>query len=62
MKTDLQTGKIDMQSINNKDVREVGEEWLCLQALHRLCVNSFLERVGFTEDEVRFLTSTLSKK
>lgn len=48
---DLQT--IDMNSIRNKDVREVGAEWLSYQAINQLQIAPFLERQGWTEDEVK---------
>ena len=43
--------KIDMQSINNKDVRELGAEWISLQTLRRLGVDIFLQGHGFTTEE-----------
>ena len=43
--------KIDIQSINNKDVRELGAEWISLQTLRRLGVDTFLREHDFTEEE-----------
>ena len=34
---------IDMDSLRNKDVREVGAEWLCYQAILQLKIDKFLE-------------------
>jgi hypothetical protein len=48
---DLQT--IDLNSIRNKDVREVGAEWLSYQAINQLQIAPFLQRQGWTEDEVK---------
>ena len=49
--------KIDMQSINNKDVREVGAEWMCLQTLDRLGVGELLHKHKFTEEEANLALS-----
>ena len=49
--------KIDMQSINNKDVRELGAEWISLQTLRRLGVDTFLSGHGFTEEEIALALS-----
>ena len=45
--------KIDMQSIKNKDVRELGAEWMCLQTLEKLGVRDFLKANNFIEEESR---------
>lgn len=42
---------IDTSSIESKDVRELGGEWLCLQTLRRLEVDVFLRRHDFNEQE-----------
>ena len=49
--------KIDMQSINNKDVRDLGAEWISLQTLRRLGVDTFLQEHGFTEEETALALS-----
>jgi hypothetical protein len=49
--------RIDMQSIKNKDIRELGAEWLCLQTLDRLGVGDFLKKCKFTEEERRLALS-----
>jgi len=49
--------KIDMESINNKDVRELGAEWISLQTLRRLGVDTFLSGHGFTEEEIALALS-----
>ena len=33
---------IDLNSLRNKDIREIGCEWLCYQALEQLGVSNFL--------------------
>ena len=49
--------KIDMNSINNKDVRELGGEWMCLQTLEKLGVGQFLQSHNFTKEETQLALS-----
>lgn len=44
---------IDVNSIRNKDVREVGSEWLCYQALEQLRVDKFLTNQSWAEEQVQ---------
>jgi hypothetical protein len=44
---------IDLNSIRNKDVREIGAELLSYQALCQLQIAPFLESLGWSEDQVR---------
>lgn len=44
---------IDETSIKNKDVREVGTEWLCKQALDQLGLCSFLQHQGWDEEKIQ---------
>jgi len=46
---DLQT--IDINSLRNKDVREVGSEWMCYQAMEQLRITSFLTQLAFNRIE-----------
>ena len=41
------------ESIRHPDVREIGSEWLCLQALDQLRLSDFLVNTGFSEEEAR---------
>jgi len=43
---------IDLNSIRNKDVREIGAEWMSYQAMRQLQLAPFLERLGWNEDQV----------
>lgn len=52
---DLQT--IDINSIRNKDVREVGAEWLCYQAMNQLKIGTFFESQGWDEDDIKLVQS-----
>ena len=44
---------IDLNSIRNKDVREIGAEWLSYQAMRQLRIAPFLESLGWGEEQVR---------
>jgi len=53
---------LDADTIKNKDVREIGAEWLCLQTLQQLKVDAFLESKGWTETQVNLaLTQIISR-
>lgn len=43
---------IDMDSLKNKDVREVGAEWLCYQAIRQLKIDQFLESKGWDQEKI----------
>jgi hypothetical protein len=44
---------IDLNSIRNKDVREIGAEWLSYQAMRQINIASFLESIGWTDDDIK---------
>ncbi len=48
---------IDINSIHNKDVREVGAEWLSFQAINQLQIAAFLDRRGWSEDDIKLAQS-----
>jgi hypothetical protein len=53
---------IDINSIKNKDVREIGSEWLAYQALEQLQVAKFLGQRGWGQDEINLaLTHIISR-
>lgn len=52
---DLQT--IDINIIRNKDVREIGTEWLSYQAMTQLQIPSFLGRQGWDLEDIQFSQS-----
>jgi hypothetical protein len=59
-KGDWQT--IDMNSVRNHDVREIGSEWLCYQALEELKMFNFLASLGWEDTEIRLaLTHIISR-
>jgi transposase len=43
--------RIDMNSIENRDVRELGAEWLCLQTVRRLEIDQYLEHHGWIDQD-----------
>ncbi len=54
--------RIDLNSIRNKDVREIGSEWLCFQALNQLRISAFLEQQGWGDSDIRLaLTHIISR-
>lgn len=48
---------IDMNSIRNKDVREIGAEWLSYQAMGQLQIAPFLELQGWDEQDIQLAQS-----
>jgi hypothetical protein len=44
---------IDLNSVRNRDVREIGSEWLCYQSLEQLRMGDFLSNLGWEEKDVR---------
>ena len=52
-----ETGKdiqaIDINSISNKDAREIGAEWMGFQAMEQLQIASFLSRQGWGPDNIK---------
>jgi hypothetical protein len=52
---DLQT--IDINSIRNKDVREVGAEWMSYQAMAQLQISTFLKHQGWDPDDIQLAES-----
>ena len=51
--------KIDVNSIKNKDVREIGAEWMCHQALDQLQLEGFLEKQGWSERDINLAKTHL---
>ncbi len=48
---------IDLNSIINKDVREVGAEWLSYQAMNQLQIGKFLQDQGWDEEDIELAQS-----
>ncbi|MBE9468843.1 MAG: IS1634 family transposase [Bacteroidetes bacterium] len=49
-KKDWQT--VDLSTLKNKDVREVGAEWLCKQAFDQLGITDFLHNKNWPEENI----------
>ena len=54
---DIASGKdyhvVDINSVKNKQVREVGAEWLCLQAVDQLKISRFLRQQQWDDETIR---------
>src|SRR5215210_4681236 len=54
---DIAAGKdyhlIDTDTVENKNIREVGTEWLCMQALEQLGMNAFLSKSGWQDEQIQ---------
>jgi hypothetical protein len=43
--------QVDMNSIENKEIRELGVEWMCLQTVRQLKIDSYLDERGWSEQD-----------
>ena len=60
--TSRQRNMVFEESIRHPDVREIGSEWLCYQALEQLQFADFLTNIDFSEEETRLaLTQIISR-
>jgi hypothetical protein len=50
---------INLNSLRNRDVREIGGEWLCYQAVEQLKIFDFLRELGWEEEDVRLAITHL---
>ncbi|MDR3219411.1 MAG: hypothetical protein LBU22_10655 [Dysgonamonadaceae bacterium] len=57
--TARQRNMVFEESIRHRDVREVGSEWLCCQAIEQLQLPDFLSNIGFTEEEVQLAVTQI---
>jgi hypothetical protein len=54
--------EVHMDSLSNKDVREVGAEWLCLQACNQLKIREYLAGQGWRKEDISLaLTHIISR-
>lgn len=63
---DIAAGKdyhrIDTDSVENKNIREAGAEWLCMQALEQLNMHAFLQEKGWRHEQIQLaLTHIISR-
>jgi hypothetical protein len=54
-KKDIDT--VDLNTLKNKDVREVGAEWLSLQAVRELGIDCYLSSRGWSDEDVSLALS-----
>ncbi len=54
-KKDIDT--VDLNTLKNKDVREVGAEWLSLQAVRELGIDRYLSSRGWSDEDVSLALS-----
>jgi hypothetical protein len=53
---------IDINSIKNKDIREIGGEWLSYQAINQLRIAAYLEQQGWASEDIKLaLTHIISR-
>ena len=48
---------VDLNTVKNKDAREVGAEWLCKQAFEQLKISGFLRSVKWPEEKIALATT-----
>ncbi len=63
---DIAAGKdyhrVDTDTVENKNIREVGCEWLCMQALEQLNIRAFLSKEGWQPEQIQLaLTHLISR-
>lgn len=54
-KKDIDT--VDLNTLKNKDVREMGAEWLSLQAVKELGIDSYLKQKGWSDEDISLALS-----
>ncbi len=63
---DIAAGKdyqrVDTDTVKNKNIKEIGSEWLCMQALEQLGINNFLSRKDWPSEQIQLaLTHIVSR-
>jgi hypothetical protein len=48
---------VDVDTVKNKDGREIGAEWLCKQAFDQLDIGRFLRQSGWSEEKISLATT-----
>jgi len=49
--------RVDLRTLKNEDVRELGSEWMSLQALRELGIDQFLRTRGWDEENIQLALS-----
>ena len=50
---------VDVDTLEHKDARDIGAEWLCLQAIRQIKFDKFLRSLGWSEDQVKIAVGHL---
>ena len=50
---------VDADTLEHKDARDIGAEWICLQALRQVGFDSFLRSLGWSDDMVKIAMAHL---
>ena len=45
--------RIDVDTLEHKDARDIGAEWLCLQAIRQIGLDRFLRSLGWSDEQVK---------
>ena len=45
--------RIDVDTLEHKDARDIGAEWLCLQAIRQIGFDRFLRSLGWSDEQVK---------
>jgi Transposase DDE domain len=53
---------VDVETVKNKDVKEIGIEWLCKQTLDQLKVNQLLNTNGWNEEQINLAYTHIISK
>ena len=63
---DIAAGKdfhlVDTDTVENKNIREAGADWLCMQALTQLELDTFLKTKGWTQEQIQLALTHISSR
>ena len=51
--------RIDVDTLEHTDARDIGAEWLCLQAIRQIKLDKFLRSLGWSEEHVKIAIAHL---
>lgn len=51
--------RVDVDTLEHTDARDIGAEWLCLQAIRQLKFDSFLRSLGWADEDVKIAIAHL---
>lgn len=51
--------RIDVDTLRHTDARDIGAEWLCLQAVRQLKLDRYLQAIGWSEEKVKLAVAHL---